>query len=141
MILPTPPILQFETQAFHRMLIFPQTILALFKRAVVPCPTFDPPFMHPSIHPSTSPSLLFSFLFLEGVRYFRREHSILPIGNGGALIPKMASLDLEFFIGEKATKVEKKAKGDRAETDFVWDRIRIPRKNESVSGTNCPFPL
>ena len=67
----------------------------------------------------------------------------LPIGNGGALIPKMASLDLEFFIGGKATEggVEKKAKGDRAETDFVWDRIRMPRKNESVGGTNCPFPL
>ena len=65
----------------------------------------------------------------------------LPIGNGGALIPKMASLDLEFFIGGKATEggVEKKAKGDRAETDFVWDRIRMPRKNEPVGGTNWPF--
>lgn len=95
-------------------------ILALFKRAVVR-PTVS---NFRSLHPPP-PLLLFSSLSLERVRYFRREHSILPIGNGGALVPRWLPSISNFSSWRKM-------KGDGMETGSVWDRIRIPRKTESL---------
>lgn len=91
-------------------------ILALFKRAVV----------HPTVSNFRSlhnppPLLLFSSLSLERVRYFRREHSILPIGNGGALVPRWLPSISNFSSWRKM-------KGDGMETGSVWDRIRIPHE-------------